>query len=39
MTEQMHGFVVILGSPNDSAGNLSEMDQGRVGLGFETYVR
>lgn len=37
MTEQIHGFVVILGSPNDSAGNLSEMGQGRVSLGFETY--
>lgn len=37
MTEQIHGFVVILGSPNDLAGNLSEMGQGRVSLGFETY--
>jgi len=37
VTEQIHGFVVILGSPNDLAGNLSEMGQGRVSLGFETY--
>ncbi len=37
MTEQIRGFVVILGSPNDSAGNLSGMGQGRVSLGFETY--
>jgi uncharacterized SAM-binding protein YcdF (DUF218 family) len=37
MIEQIHGFVVILGSPNDAAGNLSEIGQGRVRLGFETY--
>lgn len=39
MTEHIHGFVIILGSPNDSAGILSEMGQGRVSLGFETYYR
>jgi uncharacterized SAM-binding protein YcdF (DUF218 family) len=32
------GFVVILGSPNDGAGNLSEMGQGRVELGRQTYL-
>lgn len=37
MTKELPGFVIILGSPNDSAGNISEMGQGRVGLGFETY--
>lgn len=37
MIEQIHGFVVVLGSPNDAVGNLSEMGRGRVRLGFETY--
>jgi vancomycin permeability regulator SanA len=32
------GFVVILGSPNDAAGTLSEMGQGRVELGRQTYL-
>jgi hypothetical protein len=37
MTQHIPGLVVILGSPNDAAGNLSEMGKGRVRLGFETY--
>jgi len=37
MPEHIPGFVVILGSPNNAAGNLSEMGKGRVRLGFETY--
>jgi len=37
MTQEIQGFIVILGSPNDEAGNLSEMGQGRLRLGFETY--
>lgn len=32
------GFVVILGSPNDAAGNLSEMGKGRVELGRSSYL-
>ena len=32
------GFVVILGSPNDAAGVLSPMGQGRVELGRQTYL-
>jgi uncharacterized SAM-binding protein YcdF (DUF218 family) len=32
------GLVVILGSPNDAAGNLSEMGAGRVELGRQTYL-
>jgi hypothetical protein len=31
------GLIVILGSPNDSAGNLAAMGQGRVQLGYELY--
>lgn len=37
MTQQIQVFILILGSPNDEAGNLSEMGKGRVRLGFETY--
>ena len=33
------GLIIILGSPNDQDGNLSEMGQGRVALGYETYQR
>ena len=39
MTEKIHGVVVILGSPNDAAGDLSQMGRGRVRLGFKTYRR
>lgn len=35
----LSGLIVILGSPNDQDGNLSEMGQGRVALGYETYQR
>jgi uncharacterized SAM-binding protein YcdF (DUF218 family) len=37
MNAKIPGFVVILGSPNDDLGNLSEMGRGRVTLGRETY--
>ena len=37
MSARIPGFVVILGSPNDKRGNLSEMGRGRVALGRETY--
>lgn len=33
------GLIVILGAPNDSAGKLSLMAQGRVQLGYELYLR
>lgn len=32
------GLIVILGSPNDEAGNLSDMGRGRVTKGFEEYL-
>lgn len=37
MTATVTGLVVILGSPNDAAGRLSEMGLGRVELGHQTY--
>jgi uncharacterized SAM-binding protein YcdF (DUF218 family) len=37
MSTNIPGFVVILGSPNDEHGNLSEMGRGRVALGREAY--
>lgn len=37
MHDTIKGFVVILGSPNDQYGNLSEMGQGRVALGLTVY--
>jgi vancomycin permeability regulator SanA len=37
MSIYIPGFVVILGSPNDERGNLSEMGRGRVTLGREKY--
>lgn len=33
------GLIVILGSPNDSAGNLTPMGQGRVQLGYQLYCQ
>jgi uncharacterized SAM-binding protein YcdF (DUF218 family) len=39
MATHITGFVVILGSPNDAAGNLSEMGYGRVRAGYEMYCR
>jgi uncharacterized SAM-binding protein YcdF (DUF218 family) len=32
------GFVVVLGSPNDAAGVLSEIGRGRIELGRQTYL-
>ena len=37
MDARIPGFVVILGSPNDDQGNLSEMGRGRVALGRQMY--
>jgi hypothetical protein len=37
MNASIPGFVVILGSPNDDRGNLSEMGRGRVALGRDIY--
>jgi vancomycin permeability regulator SanA len=36
--ENLPGLVVILGSPNDQEGNLSEMGQGRVACGLQEYL-
>lgn len=38
MTHAISGLVVILGSPNDVHGNLSEMGRGRVALGHSRYL-
>ena len=35
--ENVPGLIVILGSPNDEKGNLSEMGRGRVQLGYQKY--
>lgn len=37
MPTPIAGLVVILGSPNDAAGRLSEIGLGRVELGLQTY--
>jgi vancomycin permeability regulator SanA len=37
-TDLIAGFVVVLGSPNDSIGRLSAMGLGRVELGRKTYL-
>src|SRR5689334_6629384 len=39
MQQKIGGLIVILGSPNDAQGKLSKMGQGRVGKGYEEYVR
>ncbi|MCA1809550.1 MAG: YdcF family protein [Kiritimatiellia bacterium] len=35
--DNIAGLIVILGSPNDDKGNLSEMGRGRVELGYHKY--
>jgi uncharacterized SAM-binding protein YcdF (DUF218 family) len=37
--QQIEGFVVILGSPNDLLGNLTQMGQRRVAKGYAEYLR
>lgn len=39
MQNKIEGVIIILGSPNDSEGNLSQMGRGRVQLGYETYIK
>lgn len=39
MSNNPSGLIVVLGSPNDERGNLSEMGQGRIRLGYETYMK
>ena len=35
--QQISGLIVILGSPNDEQGNLSQIGQGRISLGYQEY--
>jgi hypothetical protein len=37
--QQIEGFVVILGSPNDVQGKLSKMGQSRIAKGYVEYLR
>jgi uncharacterized SAM-binding protein YcdF (DUF218 family) len=36
--QNLPGLIVVLGSPNDDQGNLSEMGRGRIELAFQKYT-